>query len=275
MGKKHSIGQKNIMTFTREECLLKYKEILAKAGETFESAQLLAKEKKFSTATALLISSNEDLLKAFILYLDGVGFRFRSVKGMRSIFENHKLRYLLALVLSFMLMFEADMIRVLNICKRFPFLLKRIQEKQDENFGFDTPKFKARIKRYLVNKLTQASKEVEFFSMFDKVRQQGLYSDFNDGVLFTINEGEFQNFYKKISDLNTTIHILIPLFGTKEEEMKWVIDKLKTDFSRGYYDNLENLLSIINKPGYNSYQTLSKTLSKMSKEILNKENWDI
>lgn len=263
--------EKNLMTLSRKECLAVYKDILIKAKEKFDSAEILAKSKKFDSATALLIVGNEDLLKAFILYLDGIGFQFRSVKGMKSLFENHKLRYLLALILSFLIIFERDLKKALIFYVRFPFLLKRAHDKYGDSFGFDSQNFEARVERYFQNKLSQIKVEVTFFSKVEQTRQHGLYSDFQDGKVITIDELEYKTFYEKISSLNSTIYGLIDAFGSKDPTAKeLVIDRLKKDFSNSYYKHLEKLLNTISHPSFNSYKILLQMIDDLNNEMRNK-----
>lgn len=79
----------SFLNISPAECLKIYPAIAANAEELFQSAELLAQRKRYGKAISLSILSVEESVKAFILHLEGKGFRIRSQPGIKTIFRNH------------------------------------------------------------------------------------------------------------------------------------------------------------------------------------------
>ncbi|WP_276980136.1 hypothetical protein, partial [Flavobacterium filum] len=243
-------------------------QVLEKSKKKFESAEALAKIGDYDSATALLIVSNENALVGLILFLDGIGFKIRSVKGMKSLFKNHKLRYLFALILSVFSIVTKEFKEILNKIMKDPTII--------QNFNPNDSAFAKKVKNYFLNKLLEIKNEILFFSRVDKSRQQGLYSDFK-GTLLHISESEYQVFHNKIQTLNSLVFSFIETFsleGFEDENGHFQehLDKMKVDFNTKYRVKLEKLLKKINSPKYDSYENMTKMVDEIYKELNEKSD---
>jgi AbiV family abortive infection protein len=249
----------NFMNIKQADCLRVSAEVLKHSDEKFEEAEMLAKAGRYGTATSLLIISNEELLKSLILFLDGHGFRFRSVKGMKSIFQNHKLRYLLSMVLSMSSILMEDLLKYLMAAYNNPSLIRKWQ------FGSD--EFNNWAGRYLMRKTIQAREEILFFAKFDKTRQKGLYSDYSGGILET-TEHEYSAFYNKVSRIRSLFKDVAKMFYDGDQEIKTSVQETKESLNKdNSYLALENLLCKINKPGVDPYQALISSLNEFWTDV--------
>jgi len=126
-------GDKNFMGLTNAECIVAFKHVLDNSDSLYEDAKLLANNGSYGRATSMLIHSTEEMMKAFILFLDGHGFQFRSkVSGIHNLFVNHKLRYGLAMLLSILYILSEDLKHMLNIVKNTPKLVIDFNKDKDE-----------------------------------------------------------------------------------------------------------------------------------------------
>src|SRR4051812_38270732 len=90
------MSSKTFLTIPKKECLEVYKTILKNSDNKWESGKKLADIGDFGGATSFALISVEELIKALIVFLDGKGFEFRSLKGIDTFFKNHKIRYIIA-----------------------------------------------------------------------------------------------------------------------------------------------------------------------------------
>ncbi len=68
---------------------------MANSNLKANSAKLtIAENNDYGSAISLLIISNEEAVKALMLFLEGNDFRLRNIPGFTNLFENHRLRYL-------------------------------------------------------------------------------------------------------------------------------------------------------------------------------------
>lgn len=254
------MNKADFMNISQEECLIVYKQVLDRSERKFKSAELVAKDGDYESATSLLIVSNEELLKGLILYLSGQGFRLRSIQGIKSLFANHKLRYLFALVLS---VFSIAM-------NEMQFYIRKVLDDHDFllEFNPDTPEFKANLKKYFSDKLLDIKKEVLFFSAMDKSRQHGFYSDYKDGII-TISEAQYLEFHDKIKRLNAFVYMLIDVFKIEHLPIKKQLERMKNGFNTKRLTYFNKLLKKINDPKYNSYKSLIDIIDGAELEVEN------
>lgn len=257
----------NFFTLPNKYCLEVSKQVFEKSRNKYEEAIILSEKGRYDTASTLLIVSHEESIKGLILFLDGNGFRIRKIKGVRGIFNNHKLRYLLALSISLMSMFTKEMSTLLmKIMSGDSTFLDKIDPNQEGS--------NERIKIYLTKALSNVKKEIDFFSKVDKARQQGLYSDYENGLI-QITEGEYNELFSKITLLNNLIDSFSGFFSSDEEFTKEYIGKLKIDFNNIYAKKLEVLLEKINSPKVNSYESLMEIVNDMKDEIDNISDFNL
>lgn len=257
------MSEKNFLTISAKDCQTEYKAVIANSDRKLKSAEILAKEQDYGSAVSLLIVSNEELIKALILFLDGQGFELRKVKGIKSLFNNHRLRYLLAMVFSILAIFGEDMKNMLLKVRENPQILHDMMNNKAETGR--------KLQLYMIEKIGQIQEEIAFFSQVDKMRQTGLYSDKPGNQQIT--ETDYFQFHSKVDKLKKVITYLIE--GFQMEETAEQVEKLKKQFkSEGWYDNMAKLISTINSPQVDSYQNLFKEVKEFGKDVAENEDFE-
>lgn len=256
------MSEKNFLTISAKDCQTEYKAVMANSDQKLRSAELLAKEQDYGSAISLLIISNEELIKALILFLDGQGFELRSVKGMKSLFTNHRLRYLLAMVFSILGNVGEDIKNVMLKTRENPrHLLGMMDNKEAVGIA---------IHAYLIKKIEEIQGEIAFFSQVDNIRQIGLYSD-KPGTQQLI-EADYLQFHAKVDKLKQVIIYLIE--GFQMEETAEHTKKLKAQLKHeGWYHNMAKLISTINSPKIDSYRNLSDQIAEFGQAMAEPENF--
>ncbi|MBK8567389.1 MAG: AbiV family abortive infection protein [Saprospiraceae bacterium] len=232
------------LTISRDKCLSVYKGVIANAQKKTESADLLAEAGDFGSAMSFHIIGLEELIKAFFLFLDGKGFSFRQVKGMKGVFENHGLRYLFSF---FLFVFSV-------IGESFGIGINYIRKINDER---DYKKIRAiksnpnkllqeQIFPHLMDKLRFVIEELKWYKSFDKLRQNGLYSDF-DGSLITpinIDEAYYLEFKVRVDRVTKTILSIIDEFNAEHpltvKYLPKIVDRAE---EKGFYDILTQFIA--------------------------------
>jgi len=108
------MSSKTFVTISKNECLTVYRNVLEHSDQKWESGKQLAKINDFGGATSMAIISVEELVKSLIIFLDGKGFEFRSIKGISTLFDNHQIRYLLAYTMFAMGLFGDELMKFLK-----------------------------------------------------------------------------------------------------------------------------------------------------------------
>ena len=105
---------KNFQTLNKKECREASIECFHHAESKYKDALLLASAKSYGNGISNLILCLEETMKGLILSLDADEFQFRSkVKGIKGLFENHKLRYFLGFVMSGVNLLFEDLIALI------------------------------------------------------------------------------------------------------------------------------------------------------------------
>lgn len=217
---------KTFLSISKNECIVIYREVNDNANSKWHSANILAQNKDYGTAIALHIISIEESLKALLLLLDGVGFNFRAVKGIKKLFTNHELRHIMALLIFLIRAISQIFIKVVTRLLENDEILKKLSEKYSDN-NFDDL-FKDN-KYSILRTVVTMRKDLRFFSQIERIRQNGFYSDYNDKLLspLTINEDEYQSAIPRLSILKNSIDYCIALFKDTKAN-----DKTVKEFSK-------------------------------------------
>lgn len=226
---------KTFNTLSQKECLEVFPKIYLSANDKWKSANYLSKKEDYATATFLMISCIEEYLKSLILALDGNGFKFRQIKGFDGVFKNHSLRYPIIYLFHFM-------------AASFEF---------SETFK----KKKGITKKawYILNRLIDTKTNFNWYSSLDNLRENTLYSNFNDGLSLPndINKNDFerirQNLIKVRYAFCSIIVVLNPgnkRFGNEKKEFLDIVNTMVNDL--GLYDSLDEQIILIRKNGNNS-----------------------
>lgn len=255
------MNDKSFMTLSPEQCLVVYRQVIEKSKRKFEEAEILAEKERYDTASSLLIISNEELLKAMILFMEGNGFHLRKIKGFKTLFNNHKLRYLVALTLSVISLLAKEFARGMALfIKGDEDFLNKIDPLRP---GFSDP-----ARDYLSARLLDIKSEIEFFSKVDKARQHGFYSEYNDGLI-TISKDEYLLLHAKIDSVNVVINSFIEGVIADERFRLIHLPQIQKDLrGKKATEQAENLFKKLNSPGFNSYDSMLILIEEMHEKIL-------
>ncbi len=242
---------------SRDECLKYCPQVIDKAKIKFKRALEAADDSDYDSAVSMLIVSNEIMSQAFFLYLDGVGFEFRKMKGMKNFFNNHNLRYQFALVNSMLVVLGEDAAKFLARLFMEPGFMKNILESHDLGDAFT---------RYIKEATLKVLHEIELISEFDKFRQIGTYADYHDGFQ-SVSLSEYQRILGIVEKLNKMLQLIMG--ELKEDEPR--IDLLNTFKEEDYYAQLEASISKVSDKKYDSYEELRKVVLKTSGDLQNEK----
>ncbi len=251
------------MSISKAECLKVYVEFLANADTKYNEAMVLSKIGSFGSATSLLIISMEETMKALVLYLDGNGFEFRKrVKGIKSLFENHQLRYFLAIALSVLNIVTKDFIEFTIKVKKDPGKIWEINLK-DESFQQKLiDYFKITINSILV--------EIKWFSNSDTYRQDGFYVDYI-GELKTplsVKDEYFMQIKLRVDNLRKISTDFLELFTNQNDDIKQHFNKMKKQMiEENHYSHISKLIEITKDRKNNPFELLIKTFSDLESEF--------
>lgn len=233
---------KTFLNISKEECSIIYKKIIENSDNKWNSGKKIAETKEYGTATSLAIISIEELVKALIVFFDGYGFEFRKVKGIKSIFENHQLRYFIAFIMFVLNLVGEELIKFLQKFHDNPEeMIKTMErmtsnEKQLNQIGF----------RYLLRKMVLVKNEFDWFAKVDLFRQEGFYSDYENQLKspISINENDYNQLILRLEKVRVVGRELISSFESKNPEAQKNRERLKMYFKdKQIYDKISNALN--------------------------------
>lgn len=259
------MSSQNFMNISRKECLEVYKEILSNSERKWNSAEILAENKDYGTAFSTAIISIEEIVKSMLLLLDGKGFELRTVKGIDTIFKNHRIRYFIAYMMLVFSVFGEDLTKLLIKYRNNPQLIVWLNERNKRNKGF-VEKF---AKRYFQNKLPLLINELDWFIKMDIFRQDGFYCDYDNHLKtpLNINENNYQEAIKRI----TKVREIGLLFIESYEAINDIDNKLIIKFNSGLkitgaYQKLGEKLSSF-KPNKGPFDSLKVILQNIQDKL--------
>lgn len=104
-------------------------EILCHEIEMLQETSKNINEIAPASACSFAIISTEELVKAFIVFWDGQGFNFRKIKGMSTIFRNHRIRYFILFLLYVMGLLNDELRKLMStVIQKPPSVLARYYE---------------------------------------------------------------------------------------------------------------------------------------------------
>lgn len=250
---------KNFLTISKVECQIAYKEILLNSDQKWKTSELIAQSGDYSSALSSAIISTEELVKAFIVFLDGQGFSFRKIKGMYTIFRNHRIRYFILFLLYVMGLLNEDIQKLMmKITRRSPAVLNRYNESK-----MWKKKFKSNIEKYIQQKAQELQLEIERFSTLDALRQASFYTDYNGSLKSptTFTKEDFEIFQSRLTLARFAGESIINSFINADEDTMKSIDKLKMDcVKKGYYKNIEEAFKYMNDTRLNPFDAFMKSV---------------
>lgn len=215
---------------SQKECRKAHFDILENADQKWASAKTLADLNDFGSAASMAIIAIEEQVKALLLIADANGFRFRQVKGMVALFENHQLRYMVAYYMFVMAVIGGDLIGFLHEMRDD----KEKMKKLIADYQTDKEAVQGKALRYIFHKYLVLKKEIDWFAKVDFFRQQGFYSDF-DGQLQTplhIDKAGFEAAMKRFTRVYIATNYFIALLQHPDEFMIGELKKMKESFKK-------------------------------------------
>ncbi|WP_346856866.1 AbiV family abortive infection protein [uncultured Draconibacterium sp.] len=249
----------NFLTISRAECNIAYKEILINSDQKWKTSELIAETGDYSSACSFAIISTEELVKALIVFFDGQGFNFRNVKGMSTIFRNHRIRYFILFFLYVMGLFNDEIRKLMSkVIKKPPVVLTRYNESK-----MWKKKFQGNVEKYILQKADELQLEIERFSKLDALRQASFYTDYEGSLKspVTFSKEDFEVFQSRLSQARTAGKGIMNSFAHADEDTMGTIESFKKDFvKQGYYENIENAFKYMNDKRLNPFDAFMKSV---------------
>lgn len=218
---------KDFVTISKKECLEVYKELITSQERHFKSAEALANIEEYGQAISHLILGSEELVKGLILYLDGIGLRIRSIKGVKKFFRDHRTRHFTAGVF----MFLSQTIKpLMTMVERFRVLLHQPTERENmtalEKTVITNDKEAAEkiTKEWTENEgklmFEKMMIQMDFWQEADDLKQLGLYVDYNEKLLLPrqLTKVDYENAYFSTSIFCDECKSLIKYFESTTED---------------------------------------------------------
>jgi AbiV family abortive infection protein len=253
-------SSKSFMTLSKDECKEAANACMANSNSKYSDAIALSKIGSYGNASSQLMLSLEEMMKSTILFMDGNGFQFRNnVKGLKNLFENHKLRYFLAFALSIINVLGQDLKKGLIWTYENP---KEIPSLKPSNL-----RVQKIINNWVAEKLDFLMQEILWFTNADLYRQEGFYVDYDKNLKspLAITEMQFQEFKLRIDNFRSFIREFQRSFDISDSTnaMNENIAQLqKTFFKDGYYQHLGKLVVMLNRRDNNEFKTMTEMISK-------------
>lgn len=236
----------NFLNISKEECLSLYKDILANSDRTWSSAKILSEQSDYGSAVSMAIISVEEMVKAFVLCMDGHGFRFRSVKGVDSLFSNHQIRYVVAYGMFVVSIFGEEIKNLLIRYAAEPQELIYLRHKMINQEDF----LERNLRYYTLRKMVQLKKELKWFSKVDIFRQEGFYSDYDDKLKTPLNieKKDYMEVISRLEKVRQVGKVVMDTFESNEQEYMEVFASIQKDFNdKRMYNKMAVTLKTIDK----------------------------
>lgn len=257
---------KNFFSLHPSECLRVYQEIVNNSNKKWEMGlDIAASTEDYGMATSLLLISIEESIKALIVLLDGHGFKFRQVPGMKAFFKNHEIRYVAAFGMFFVSVLGEDVLKHLRRLMNGEIDVETLREQLKAN----DPKLENKMKLWVFRKFLILRKEFALFSLFDKIRQDGFYCDYDNGIKSPLNikYNDFKKIYTRLKKVRyMTRSMIIQLSPHKmktETNQKWLTQSFQHLDNEQAYELLAKAFQIIKKSKKKPFDLLRHTLTDL------------
>lgn len=257
-----TLNNKTFANLSSAECFEVYESILKNSDAKWESAKKIA-ENDYGSATSLAIISVEESIKALVICLDGHGFEFRRVKGMDAFFNRHQVKYLVAFAMMLLNVLLDEMIKLIKHLRENPNDLKVWTTKLKNN-----PFFNWKVKFYLLRKTIAIKREFKFFAKIDLFRQDGFYSDYEDGLKSPLNvsEKDFKELMQRMEKVRFATKALIEYVSHPTSEQTKSFDDLKAFLKKEkVYDKIGESLTKIRGSRENPFDQILRDINHQSR----------
>lgn len=153
---------------TPADCLLVYETVMQNSLDHLAIADILAQKQKYGSAITHSVLASEEMTKALILYVNGIGIRLSNVKGFKSFFYKHTPRHKLA---NFMLFFQL-FLKPLNE------LFQNIQT----NNNIDKDGINKLLDKH-TSVFEDTFEDIEWWTTADSLKNKGLYVDYRNKTI--------------------------------------------------------------------------------------------
>jgi AbiV family abortive infection protein len=255
----NNTSHKNFSSLSQKECIEEYKGILQNAERCWKSGEILAKDEDYGRAISLAIISIEEIIKAAVIFLDGKGFRFRKVKGIRLLFRTHQIRYFIAFAMFVVTIFGDDLIKFIQSLREKD---KSGLDKLQRDFS-DKALLESKAEQYAKEKFLQIAKELEWFSKVDVLRQNGFYCDYDEQLInpIQISRTEYFEVLQKLEKVRKVGAELIRSFDSDDELIAEQLSKALKEFNENdRYKSIERFLDKVK--GKNLFTLFIDRMSK-------------
>src|ERR1700741_48983 len=100
---------KPLNKLTEQECYITSQKMINNSIQRWKSAKLLAKNEDYGGAISSHITSIEELIKGFIMFVDSKGFELRTIEGMDAIVRrSHSIRHFIGFIMFVLNIFIDD-----------------------------------------------------------------------------------------------------------------------------------------------------------------------
>jgi len=253
------MSSKTFLTISKNECLTVYKDIYENSNKKWFAGKKLAEIGEYGGATSMAIISIEELIKALVVFFDGMGFKFRGVKGMDAIFNHHQIRYFLSYAMFVMGIFGDELLNFINKIQQNPKIIKKLNDglKNDEDF------FEKNLKFYVYRKLVLIKEEFNWFSKVDVFRQDGFYCDYEEQLKnpIKITDIEYYGVIQRLERVRKIGFEIIDSFNEQDEMTVKTLNYLKQNFNqKNYYEKIGNSLTTLKKTRQNPFDFIKQKI---------------
>ncbi len=231
------------------------KQVLANSEIKWHSGLKLAEIQDFGGATSMAIISVEELVKSLVIYLDGIGFEIRNVKGINRIFRNHQVRYIIAYAMFVMSVFGDEIIKWLLEYRDKPEEIEKFHSAIVNN----EKKLKSKVMFYFFRKLILLKKEFKWFSQVDVFRQDGFYCDYHEQLKtpISITKKDYDKLIVRLEKVKTIGTGLMESFSDEHntETLQYIKKQLRKNNG---YKGMETALASLSNTTESPFALVSK-----------------
>ncbi|HYF69067.1 MAG TPA: AbiV family abortive infection protein [Ohtaekwangia sp.] len=241
------MGAKGFLHLSKKNSLAAFKAVLQNSDLKWNTAAKVAKTKDYGTAISIAVASVEEVVKALIIAMNGYGFEFRKAPSMQRFFKNHQIRYVVAYAMFLVNVFSQELKELFlkinsNPVDGIDWMNRIIANDPREIF---------KIQAYARLKFRLIKKEFQWFEKVDTFRQEGMYSDFDDGIKSPVSITK-KTYAETIGRLEKVRKVGLALIETLESKDHTYINHYKMLKSRfiqdQYYERIETTLKNMSRP---------------------------
>lgn len=253
----------NYMSISKEEMLRLLEELEDNSENLYNDAVIVSKRSSYGTATSLLIQSLEESMKFSILLMDYHGFQFRhKVKGIKSVFTNHSMRYGIGMILTLFHVLALDIQKGFETFRKSPKETLAMMKNKSYREQF--------LSGFIKQKLLEFQKESEWYAKAEYLRQSGFYVDYKGGLKspLQISEQDYKDVLIRMGGVRSILELFKEAF--QEHAMnpdKNIIEIQHNFIKEGYYELLGGVTEMFGRGMPNPLLLLSGNLKVLSREL--------